>query len=135
LGDDRKEDSKKEVVMGTRKSGGQPGNLNVLKHGFYSKYFQNTELEDLDEARDLQEEIAMMRVVTRRLLKMARGCKDMGELVTVLEALGLSSTRVAGLMRTQKFIGGEEDSYDRQINSVIDEITRDWPIRKALERK
>jgi hypothetical protein len=135
LGDDRKEDSKKEVVMGTRKSGGQPGNLNVLKHGFYSKYFQNTELEDLEEASDLQEEIAMMRVVTRRLLKMARGCKDMGELVTVLEALGLSSTRVAGLMRTQKFIGGEEDSYDRQINSVIDEITRDWPIRKALERK
>ena len=135
MGDDRKEDSKKEVVMGTRKSGGQPGNLNVLKHGFYSKHFQNSELEDLDEARDLQEEITMMRVVIRRLLKMARGCKDMGELVTVLEALGLASTRVAGLMKTRKFIGGDEDSFDEQINSVIDEITRDWPIRKALERK
>jgi hypothetical protein len=136
LGGDRKEASKKkEVVMGTRKSGGQPGNLNVLKHGFYSKHFQNSELEDLDEARDLQEEITMMRVVIRRLLKMARGCKDMGELVTVLEALGLASTRVAGLMRTQKFLGGNKNPFDEMIDKVIDDVTKDWPIRKALERK
>jgi len=109
--------------------------LNALKHGFYSKHFQKAELQDLEEASDLQEEIAMMRVVTRRLLKMAHECKDKGELVTVLEALGLSSTRVAGSMRTQKLIGEGRDSFDEQINSVIDEITRDWPIRKALERK
>jgi hypothetical protein len=48
----------------------------------------------------------MMRVVTRRLLKMARGCKDMGELINIQGALGLASTRVSGLMRTQKFLGG-----------------------------
>ncbi len=117
-----------------RKRGGQPGNLNALKHGFYSKHFQKAELQDLEEARDLQEEIAMMRVVTRRLLRMARGCKEMGEMVNVLGALGLASTRVAGLMKAQKYLGGNQDSEDEIIINVIDEITRDWPIRMALER-
>ena len=41
---------------------------------------------DLEEAEDLQEEIRMMRVVTRRLLKMARTCKTIGEMVNVLGA-------------------------------------------------
>jgi hypothetical protein len=48
-----------------------------------------------------------------------------GELINLVGALGLASTRVAGLMRTQKYIGGNIDSFDDQINSLIDEITRD----------
>ena len=117
-----------------RRRGGQPGNLNALKHGFYSKHFQKAELKDLGQAQDLQEEIAMMRVVTRRLLKMARGCKVMGELINVLGALGLASTRVAGLMKTQKYLGGSKNPFDEMIEKVIDDVTKDWPIRKALER-
>ena len=117
-----------------RKRGGQPGNLNALKHGFYSKHFQKAEMQDLEEARDLQEEIAMMRVVTKRLLRMARGCKEMGELINVEGALGLASTRVAGLMKIQKYLGGNQDSFDEMMEKVIDDVTRDWPIRKALER-
>ena len=77
----------------------------------------------------------MMRVVTRRLLNMARGCKDMGELVNVLGALGLASTRVAGLMKTQKFLGGNRDRLDDLIDNLLDEVTKDWPVRKVLERK
>ncbi len=116
-------------------SGGQPGNLNALKRGFYSKQYQKRELTALEEAENLQEEIGRMRVVTRRLLDMARGCKDMKELVSVLNTLGLASTRVAGLMKTQKFLGGNRDRLDEMIDNVIDEVTKDWPIMKALERK
>jgi hypothetical protein len=39
---------------------GQAGNLNALKHGFYSKHFLKGEIMDLEEADDLQEEIGMM---------------------------------------------------------------------------
>jgi hypothetical protein len=56
------------------------------------------ELLDLEEAGNLQEEIGMIRVVTRRLLEMARGCKDMGELINVLSALVLGSAII-----TRKF--------------------------------
>lgn len=120
-------------VSAGMKRGAQPGNLNALKHGFYSKHFQKAVLQDLEEARDLHEEIAMMRVVTRQLLKMARGCKEIGELVNVLGALGLASTRVAGLMKVQKYIGGNVDNNEDQLRQAIHEITRDWPIVKALE--
>ena len=119
--------------MGNRKRGGQPGNLNALKHGFYSKQFQKRELLDLEEAGNLQEEIGMMRVVTRRLLEMARGCKDMGELINVLGALGLASTRVAGLMKSQKFLGGNRDRLDDLIDNLLDEVTKDWPVMEVLK--
>ena len=120
--------------MEKRQRGGQPGNLNALKHGFYSKHFQKSELKDLEEVGDLQEEIGMMRVVTRRLLDAARECSDIGELINLLNTLGLASTRVAGLMNTQKFLGGGEDGIEEFLNSLVDEVTKDWPIRKALER-
>ena len=118
-----------------RKRGGQPGNLNALKHGFYSKHYQKSEMADLEEVGDLQEEIGMMRVVTRRLLDAARECNDMGVLIHLLNTLGLASTRVAGLMKTQKFLGGGEDGIEEFLNSLVDEVTKDWPIRKALEGK
>ena len=113
-------------MAGGRKRGGQPGNLNALKHGFYSKHFRNAELQELEEARDLQEEIGMMRVVIRRLLKMARECKDMGELIQVLNTLGLASTRVAGLMKTQKFLGGKRDSHEEMLDRAINDVLKEW---------
>ena len=113
-------------MTGGRQKGGQPGNLNALKHGFYSKHFLKGEILDLEKADDLQEEIKMMRVVTRRLLKMARSCKDTGEMVTVLGALGLASTRVAGLMRTQKFLGGNKDRFDEMIDRARDAVLKEW---------
>ncbi len=113
-------------MAGERRRGGQPGNLNALKHGFYSKHFLKGEILDLEEAKDLQEEIGMMRVVTRRLLKMARGCKDMGELVNVLGALRLASTRVAGLMKTQKFLGGKRDSHEEMLDRAINDVLKEW---------
>jgi hypothetical protein len=72
------------MVVAKRKRGGQSGNLNALKHGYYPKQFQKRELSELEEIGNLQEEIGIVRVVTRRLLEMARGCKDMRDLISVL---------------------------------------------------
>ncbi|GAH01680.1 unnamed protein product [marine sediment metagenome] len=60
-------------MVGGRKREGQTGNLNALKHGFYSKHFLKVEIMDLVKAEDLQEEIGMLQVVIRRLVKMAGG--------------------------------------------------------------
>ena len=54
-----------------RKSGGQPGNQNARKHGFYSNHFtpdQLKQLEDADDLRDLGPEIALLRVKLNALL-------------------------------------------------------------------
>jgi hypothetical protein len=61
-------------MAGGRMRGGQSGNLNASKHGLYSKQFKKGERLDLEKAGNLQEEIGMMRLVTRRLLKLVRGC-------------------------------------------------------------
>jgi hypothetical protein len=93
---------------------------------FFSKHFLKGEVLDLEEAGNLLEEIEMMRVVTRRLLKMARACKDIGELANVLNTLGQASTRVAGLMRTQKFLCGNRDRLDEFLDRARDEVLKEW---------
>ena len=117
-----------------RKRGGQPGNLNALKHGFYSKHFQRSELKDLEEIGDLQEVIQMLRMVSRRLLKAAEECRNVGELSNLLNTLGLAATRVGGLMKVQKFLGGNEESTEEFISYLLEEVTKEWPISKALGR-
>ena len=115
--------------MERRKRGGQPGNLNALKHGFYSKHYQKSELKDLEEIGDLQEEIQMLRVVTRRLLEAARECNDIGELSNVLNTLGLASTRVGGLMKTKKFLGGVEEDVLVIISRAFEDAKKERESR------
>jgi hypothetical protein len=103
--------------------------LNALKHGFYSKHFQKSELDDLEEIGDLTEEIQMMRVVARRLLEAARECRDVGELSNLLNTLGLAATRVGGLMKTQKFLGGGEENALEVIHQSIDAVLEEWGWR------
>ena len=112
--------------MSNRKRGGQPGNLNALKHGFYSKHFQKKELQDLEEIGDLQEEIQMLRVVTRRLLEAALEIEDVGELSNLLNTLGLASTRVGGLMKTQKFLVCGEENTLEVIRQSIEAVLGEW---------
>ena len=51
-----------------RKRGGQPGNINAIKHGFYSKNFSLAERRGLKvtEGVVLGDEIALLRVLIRR---------------------------------------------------------------------
>ena len=54
-----------------RKRGGQPGNRNAMRHGFYSDAFSPEERELLRQAleiKSLQPDIAMLRVKIVRLL-------------------------------------------------------------------
>ena len=62
-----------------RHGGGQPGNLNALKHGFYSKMDKKTETEDLEcmGGEGLEDEIEMMRIITRRFLELAQKANTM----------------------------------------------------------
>ncbi len=54
-----------------RKSGGQPGNQNARKHGFYSKVLTQDEKRELKHATvvdGLDQEIAILRIKFRSLL-------------------------------------------------------------------
>ena len=92
-----------------RKSGGQPGNLNAFKHGFYSRRFRAVEIADLGTvlADSVDDEIALLRVVTRRLFELAESeAETLGDWESITSTLGASATRISGLIRTQQMISG-----------------------------
>ena len=64
------ENPEKSITKSTRrKKGGQRGNLNALKHGFYAREFSEQEAIDLDEVKigGIEDEIKILKVAARRL--------------------------------------------------------------------
>ncbi|RPI23015.1 MAG: hypothetical protein EHM70_23070 [Chloroflexota bacterium] len=119
--------------QGRRKRGGQPGNANALKHGFYSRRFKSGEVQDLETANPngLKDEIAMLRVATRRVMDLADGLDTLDEAIVVLRALGLAASRLAGLLKTQKALSGPAgDGANQAISDALGEIARELGILK-----
>jgi hypothetical protein len=114
-------------VRPLRKRGGQPGNTNALKHGFYSRRFRRIEVQDLVTALSpgLMDEIAMLRVVMRRVFDHASEADiDLVAWSDALNILGVASTRLARLLRTQKDLGqtdGVSDLLAQAVTRVLKE--------------
>lgn len=110
-----------------RKRGGQPGNTNALTHGFYSRQFQNLEIEDLDTAlaNGLTDEIQMLRVVTRRTLALAEGAPNIDTAIATLNALGAASIRLASLLRTQTQLGAETSDTATALAEALANVVAD----------
>jgi hypothetical protein len=112
-----------------RKPGAQPGNLNALKHGFYSRRFKEAEKRDLAaHTGGLEDEIAMLRVSIRRLLEWtpARGERvELAEAVARLNALGQAAARLAGLLRTQKRLAEGAGEVSSALSQALDEVMKE----------
>lgn len=97
-----------------RKAGAPPGNLNALKHGFYSRFFTVTELTDIEALNpDLTAEIALLRVITRRLFDRLSFMEedsnklDIEDYESLTSCLTSSIVRLATIMRTNLFLTGD----------------------------
>ena len=113
----------------TRKRGAPPGNTNALKHGFYSRQFRKIETEDLDAVNaGLADEIALLRVCTRRLLEASKGNEDAKNIRENLMALGLTASRISGLVKAQALLGGHTDETMASISAAIAAVVKDWPV-------
>jgi len=112
----------------TRKRGGQPRNLNAYKHGFYSEKFAKGEVDDLDAyvLEGLTEEISVMRVFIRRVISLAKGERNIDNAINNLSALGLASTRLAAMLKTQKILGGDQDKVAEALSNALTEVLKDW---------
>lgn len=108
--------------------GGRPGNLNSLKHGFYSRDFHKLEHSDLDAMLEdgLDSEINMLRVTTRRLLELAQNELDFDRGVRLLSVLSITTTRLANLLRTQAALGNtQKDDILQQITEALAEVNKE----------
>ena len=115
-----------EINKNKRKRGGQPGNLNAFRHGFYSKLFQPLDAEDLEGifSSSLEEEIAMLRIATQRTFKLARQIDDIDQAIKALGALGLASIRTSQLLKSQKELGNGDQALSA-ITDAINEVLRE----------
>lgn len=109
-----------------RKRGGQPGNINALRHGFYSRLFKPLETKDLEDILSigLEDEIAMLRVATRRAFQLANDADDIDQMIKALGALGLASIRTSRLLKAQKELGDGYQALDA-ISTAINEVLKE----------
>jgi hypothetical protein len=101
----------------TRKRGGQKGNRNALKHGYYSRIFSKEEKADFCSAGDVEgidEEIALMRHV----IKTTASKKDDKHLLLLVRA----ANALNKLIRTRQKIQGRYSGLKEAIEKVVREV-------------
>ncbi len=110
----------------TNKPGAPKGNLNALKHGFYSRLFRKSEADDLHEnSTSLEHEITLLRVMIRRTMQLADGIDDIKEATRVLDALGAAAGRLSNLLRTQKILKDRHSQMAEEISIAIKEVNQE----------
>ena len=104
--------------------GAPKGNLNALKHGFYSRLFHATENSELsvDPSTSLEHEITLLRVMIRRTMQLADGIDDLRQATRVLDALGAAAGRLSALLRAQKSLNEGQSGLADEISIAIQQV-------------
>lgn len=101
-----------------RKQGGQPGNRNALRHGYYSKVFdtkeEKTDFCKAGDVKGIDEEIALIRYVIKTVAN-ARDEKSLSILVRATNSLNR-------LMRTRQKLSGKYDNFNQVIENVVNDF-------------
>ena len=110
-----------------RKRGGQPGNTNAFKHGFYTKNFSLAERRGLETVKGvvLGDEIALLRVLIRRFAEQIQSSQDVApsESAQHLAVVSEAMLRLASLLRTDHMLGGVQSStFFEQLSLALEEI-------------
>ena len=109
-----------------KKPGAPPGNLNALKHGFYSKQLKRVkaDLDGLDTAEfsGLTDEIQLLRVFIRRVIDLGKDVDRLDDALSLLRGLCLASTTLTRLLKTHHALASGEDDVTLAIRQALDEI-------------
>jgi hypothetical protein len=123
--------------MANKRRGAQPGNINALKHGFYSRSFRELENTDLEAmlAQDLDSEIAMLRVVVRRAFELSTALKEgeepgqeLDKAIHVMNSLGMASIRLGSLLKIQTMLGKRDNDIGAAISEALKQVARDLKL-------
>jgi hypothetical protein len=116
-----------------RRRGAQPGNTNALKHGFYTRRFTKRDLSGVETTnlKNLAEEIALIRVFTRRMVETAVQEPDYYDLVSVLRAICLASGTITRIIKAQTFINADTNEWSASIDEAIRLVSHEFGIDKS----
>jgi hypothetical protein len=114
-----------------RRRGAPKGNFNALKHGFYTRRLKKSHLDGVESTNPsgLVEEIALIRVFTRRLLESISPDSDAYELADILRALCLASSTITRVVKTQFLITSAASGIDDEIAEAIRQVNAEFHAR------
>jgi hypothetical protein len=127
---DRKRAKKKEK----RARGGQPGNTNAVKHGFYSDRFlpgEKSALDLIEEHIDVHHEITLLRVISLRVIDQLLTREKLQEYdpedaAGLLNSASSIAARIGHLVRLQHRLFGQggdwKDALDQALREVAEEL-------------
>ena len=107
-----------------RRVGAPAGNLNAFKHGFYTRRLKKRDLTGVEstDASALLEEIALIRVFTRRLIESCHPDANFYELAEFLRILCLASSTISRVIRTQFLLSANDTGLFPELEEAIRQI-------------
>jgi len=116
----------------SRHPGGQIGNMNALKHGFYTRRIKKRDLSGVEDTniKGLAEEIALIRIFTRRLVESADPSADLYELAGVLRTICLASATITRIIKAQAFLTNDPNDFDNEVDQAIRQVRIEMGIDK-----
>ena len=114
--------------MSSRHPGAPPGNHNALKHGFYTRRLKKRDLTGVEatDVSSLVEEIALIRLFTRRLVESCIPDADFYELADILRILCLASTTITRLTKTQYLLSTSNTGFDDELAEAIRQVNEEF---------
>jgi hypothetical protein len=87
-----------------RRRGAPPGNLNALKHGLYSKFFRDADLDQLhaSEEQDVSQEIELLRLIIQRTTERSADAQTFDDQLRFLRILAYATSQLTHLLNIQK---------------------------------
>jgi hypothetical protein len=79
----------------------------------------------------LDDEIRMLRTITRRVFQLADGVEELEQAISLLGALGIASTRLANLLKAQKSLGNGQDAVMTALSEALEKVRKDWERAKS----
>jgi len=109
------------------------GNLNALKHDFYSRRFKKSDLVGLEECDfdGLKDEITIMRVFIRRFIEQCCDSTGLYETAGILRILCLATVSLTRLIKTQHLLVSDPDDLFGDLRQALEEVNQEMRAEMA----
>jgi hypothetical protein len=109
------------------------GNMNNFKHGFYSRRLKKRDLSGVEstDVAGLVEEIALIRVFTRRLVESFNPDAGFYEHADILRILCVASAAITRVIRAQYLISSTGAGMDDEIAEAIRQVNAELVAKSS----
>ncbi len=119
--------------VSTNRRGAPLGNMNNFKHGFYSRRLKKRDLTGVEstDVAGLVEEIALIRVFTRRLVESFNPDADFYEHADILRILCVASAAITRVIRAQYLISSAGSGMNDEIAEAIRQVNAELTSKSS----